>query len=47
MTTRIGPKAGEESDWNYPCPPRLEKAAARSRVVFGGKIRFRGSTRKS
>jgi hypothetical protein len=26
MTRRFEPKAGEESDWDYPCPPRLEKA---------------------
>ena len=32
---RIEPKAGQESVWDYPRPPRVEKTAKRVRVVFG------------
>lgn len=34
---RIEPLPGQESVWDYPRPPRLEKVSARLRVVFGGK----------
>lgn len=33
----IEPKAGQESVWDYPRPPRLEKVGERLRVVFNGK----------
>jgi uncharacterized protein (DUF427 family) len=31
---RIKPSAGQESVWDYPRPPRLEKIGARLRVIF-------------
>jgi uncharacterized protein (DUF427 family) len=31
---RTEPSAGQESVWDYPRPPRLEKVAARLRVIF-------------
>jgi len=31
------PAAGQESVWNYPRPPRLEKVGERLRVMFNGK----------
>lgn len=31
---RIEPSAGQESVWDYPRPPRLEKIGARLRVIF-------------
>lgn len=34
---RIEPKAGQESAWDYPRPPRLEKVGERLRVVFNGR----------
>jgi uncharacterized protein (DUF427 family) len=34
---RTEPLAGQESVWDYPRPPRLEKAGARLRVIFGGE----------
>ena len=34
---RIEPKPGQESVWDYPRPPRLERVTARLRVVFGGE----------
>jgi uncharacterized protein (DUF427 family) len=34
---RTEPLAGQESVWDYPRPPRLEKAGARLRVIFGGQ----------
>ncbi|MBR1088419.1 DUF427 domain-containing protein [Bradyrhizobium manausense] len=33
---RIEPSAGQESVWDYPRPPRLEKTSARLRVIFNG-----------
>ena len=33
---RIPPKAGQESVWDYPRPPRLEASESRIRVVFAG-----------
>lgn len=34
---RVEPKAGQESVWDYPRPPRLEASSKRIRVEFGGK----------
>ncbi len=34
---RVEPAAGQESAWDYPRPPRLEKVSARLRVIFGGE----------
>jgi uncharacterized protein (DUF427 family) len=34
---RIEPLAGQESVWDYPRPPRLEKVSARLRVIFNGR----------
>jgi uncharacterized protein (DUF427 family) len=34
---RMEPLPGQESVWDYPRPPRLEKAGARLRVIFNGK----------
>jgi len=33
---RVEPGPGQESVWDYPRPPRLERWAARLRVVFAG-----------
>jgi uncharacterized protein (DUF427 family) len=33
---RIVPRDGEESVWDYPRPPKLERVARRLRVVLGG-----------
>jgi len=35
---RIRPKAGQESVWDYPRPPRLEASNKRIRVELGGTI---------
>jgi uncharacterized protein (DUF427 family) len=34
---RVPPQPGQESVWDYPRPPRLERVAKRLRVVFGGR----------
>ncbi len=34
---RIEPGAGQESVWDYPRPPRLEKVTERLRVLFNGQ----------
>ena len=34
---RIEPGAGQESVWDYPRPPRLERVSERLRVVFNGE----------
>ena len=34
---RTEPTAGQESVWDYPRPPRLEKVSERLRVMFNGK----------
>ena len=34
---RTEPSAGQESVWDYPRPPRLEKVGARLRVIFNGQ----------
>lgn len=35
---RIEPKAGQESVWDYPRPPKLEQTNKRLKIVFGGEI---------
>jgi uncharacterized protein (DUF427 family) len=35
---RIEPKAGQESVWDYPRPPKLEKTNEHLKIIFGGKI---------
>jgi uncharacterized protein (DUF427 family) len=35
---RIEPGPGQESVWDYPRPPRLERTEARVRVVHGGHV---------
>ncbi|OYT69874.1 MAG: hypothetical protein CFK52_12770 [Chloracidobacterium sp. CP2_5A] len=32
----VRPQPGQESVWDYPRPPRLERSGKRLRVVFGG-----------
>jgi uncharacterized protein (DUF427 family) len=34
---RTEPMPGQESVWDYPRPPRLEKVSARLRVIFNGQ----------
>ena len=34
----IHPKAGQESVWDYPRPPRMESTSRRIEVVFGGEV---------
>jgi uncharacterized protein (DUF427 family) len=36
MLSRIEPGPGQESVWDYPRPPRLERVPQRIRVVFNG-----------
>jgi len=36
-TRRDVPASGQESVWDYPRPPRLERTAERLRVTFGGE----------
>ena len=35
---RIEPKPGQESVWDYPRPPRLEKSNKQIQVVFNGEV---------
>jgi uncharacterized protein (DUF427 family) len=35
--SRTEPAAGQESVWDYPRPPRLEKVSERLRVIFTGE----------
>ncbi|MDF9801215.1 uncharacterized protein (DUF427 family) [Catalinimonas alkaloidigena] len=35
---KIQPKAGQESVWDYPRPPRLEDTSKHVRVVFNGEV---------
>ena len=37
MTKRIEPKAGQESVWDYPRPPRVEPTVRHIRAVFNGE----------
>ena len=36
FSLRIPPESGQESVWDYPRPPRLEKTNKKITVVFGG-----------
>lgn len=36
--TPIVPAPGQESVWDYPRPPRLEKVAERLRIIFNGEV---------
>ncbi|WP_027481167.1 DUF427 domain-containing protein [Deinococcus pimensis] len=39
MTSRrVPPAPGQESVWDYPRPPRLERATRRVRVILGGEV---------
>jgi uncharacterized protein (DUF427 family) len=38
MPKRIPPRAGQESVWDYPRPPRLEKSRRPVRVESGGRV---------
>ena len=35
---RIEPKAGQESVWDYPRPPRLERTNKHLKIIFNGEI---------
>ncbi|BDD15198.1 hypothetical protein MATR_20230 [Marivirga tractuosa] len=35
---KIKPKAGQESVWDYPRPPAIEKATEHLRIVFNGEV---------
>lgn len=35
---RIEPKAGQESVWDYPRPPRLERTNKHLKVIFNGEL---------
>ncbi|MDQ3131995.1 MAG: DUF427 domain-containing protein [Acidobacteriota bacterium] len=35
---RIEPKAGQESVWDYPRPPKLELTNKHLKIIFGGEI---------
>jgi uncharacterized protein (DUF427 family) len=35
---RVKPKKGQESVWDYPRPPRLERTSRRIRVEFDGEL---------
>ncbi len=37
LPQRIPPKSGQESVWDYPRPPRLEKVANRIQIIFNGQ----------
>ena len=34
----IKPKVGQESVWDYPRPPAVERSSKHIRIVFGGKV---------
>jgi len=38
MSRRIAPGPGQESVWDYPRPPRVERVSRRLRVVFNGVV---------
>jgi uncharacterized protein (DUF427 family) len=38
MTERIKPGPGQESVWDYPRPPRVEKSPKHVKVVFNGVV---------
>jgi uncharacterized protein (DUF427 family) len=33
---RVEPGLGQESVWDYPCPPKVENVDEKVKVVFGG-----------
>lgn len=35
---KIKPKAGQESVWDYPRPPKVETVTAHLRIVFNGEV---------
>ena len=35
---RIEPKAGQESVWDYPRPPKLERTNKHLKIIFNGEI---------
>ena len=35
---RIEPKAGQESVWDYPRPPKLELTNKHLVIIFGGEV---------
>jgi uncharacterized protein (DUF427 family) len=35
---RIQPEAGQESVWDYPRPPRLERTTKHIKVIFNGEV---------
>ncbi len=35
---RIEPKAGQESVWDYPRPPRLERMNKHLKIIFNGEV---------
>ncbi len=35
---RIEPKAGQESVWDYPRPPKLELTNKHLKIIFGGEV---------
>ena len=35
---KIKPKPGQESAWDYPRPPRLEKSDAHIQIIFNNEI---------
>ncbi|WP_404434059.1 DUF427 domain-containing protein [Microbacterium lacus] len=37
---RIAPRAGQESVWDYPRPPRVERVSRRVRIALGGTVIF-------
>ncbi len=37
MIKRLGPKAGQESVWDYPRPPRVEASQKRVRIYLSGR----------
>ena len=38
MIKKIQPKAGEESVWDYPRPPKLESTNKHLKIIFGGEV---------
>lgn len=38
MVNRIEPQPGQESVWDYPRPPRVEKTDKRVKVIFNGEV---------
>ncbi|MEM9949973.1 MAG: DUF427 domain-containing protein [Chloroflexota bacterium] len=38
MVKRIEPQAGQESVWDYPRPPRVEKTNKTLKVIFNGEV---------